>query len=125
MPAHDHPPRPEAFLPLHPLEFQILLTLVEGSAHAYAIVRSIEERQPEWSRILPTNLYRRIWRLEAGGLLVELEHETRSSERRRKYFGITDLGRRVAAAEAARLRDLLQEAGAAGVVPAAPRERAT
>jgi DNA-binding PadR family transcriptional regulator len=103
-------------LPLHPLEFQILLTLVEGVAHAYQIVRQIESRQPEWSRILPTNLYRRIWRLEARGLIEESSGDRHADTRERKYFGITALGRRVAAAEAIRLRDLLLQARAAGVI---------
>jgi DNA-binding PadR family transcriptional regulator len=108
--------QPESHLPLHPLEFQILLTLAEESArHAYAIVRSIEERQPSWSQILPTNLYRRIWRLAAEGLVEETAVDPEPGGRRRKYFAITDLGRAVARAEAARLRRLLSEAERAGV----------
>ena len=110
-------------LPLHPLEFQVLLTLVEGVAHAYQIVQQIESRQPEGARILPTNLYRRIWRLEARGLIVEVDADGDDDTRERKYFSITALGRRVAAAEAARLRDLLLEAKAAGVVPGASGKR--
>jgi DNA-binding PadR family transcriptional regulator len=105
---------PEAHLPLHPLEFQILLALSGGTAHAYAVVRAIEERQPSWSRIHPTNLYRRLWRLEAHGL-VAMERE---DDEGRKHFSLTALGRRVAAAEAGRLRALLLEAEEAGVVPA-------
>ena len=85
--------RPEEHLPLHPLEFQVLLTLVHGKSHAYALVRAIEERQPAWSRIHPTNLYRRIWRLESRGL-VELVPSPRGDDSR-KYFAITPLGRRV------------------------------
>lgn len=107
---------PESHLPLHPLEFQILLTLAEDKAkHAYAIVQSIEERQPAWSQILPTNLYRRIWRLASAGLVEETAADPEPGGRRRKYFTITDLGRAVARAEAARLRRLLSEAERAGV----------
>lgn len=97
---------PEAHLPLHRLELQLLLSLLEGPAHAYAIVRSIEKRQPEWSRILPTNLYRRIWRLEAKSLIAQVDGRDREDSSGRKYFAITELGRRVAAAEAARLREI-------------------
>ena len=107
------PSRPESHLPLHPLEFQILLTLAEGKGHAYAVVRAIEARQPSWSRIHPTNLYRRLWRLESHGL-VAMERE---DEEGRKHFALTALGRRVAVAEAARLRALLLEAAEAGVLP--------
>ena len=103
-------PAPEQHLPLHPLEFQVLLSLTEGVTHAYDIVQRIEARQPEWSQILPTNLYRRIWRLASAGLCEEVEIEASAEERRRKYFAITPLGRRVAQAEARRLRALLQQA---------------
>jgi DNA-binding PadR family transcriptional regulator len=113
----DAPSRSTAkHLPLHPLEFQVLLTLVEGVAHAYEIVRRTEARQPEWSRILPTNLYRRIWRLEARGLIVRASGDREHARRERTYFSLTPLGRRVAEAEAARLRELLQQARAAGVI---------
>ena len=104
------------YLPLHPLEFQILLTLMDGVAHAYRIVRQVETRQPTWNRILPTNLYRRIWRL-AGLALIEEMPGDGETKRRRKHFAITALGRHVAAAEADRLRGLLLEAEAVGVIP--------
>ncbi len=108
---------PEQHLPLHPLEFQVLLSLAEGVTHAYDVVQRIEARQPEWSKILPTNLYRRIWRLASAGLLEEVEPTEPEEERRRKYFAITAMGHRVAQAEADRLRSLLREAAQAGVLP--------
>ena len=88
---------------------------MEGVRHTYDIVKDTEERQPEWNRILPTNLYRRIWRLASAGL-VEVAVEPSPGERSRKYSALTPLGRSVALAEAARLRSLLREAEEAGVV---------
>ena len=116
MGSHKNP-APEQHLPLHPLEFQVLLSLAEGVTHAYDVVQRIEARQPEWNQILPTNLYRRIWRLASGGLLEEVEIDVRAEGRARKYFAITRLGRRVAQAEAYRLRGLLLQAEQAGVLP--------
>ena len=110
-------PAPEQHLPLHPLEFQVLLSLADGVTHAYDIVRRIEARQPEWNQILPTNLYRRIWRLASAGLLEEVEVDASPEERRRKYFAITALGRGVAQAEVTRLQGLLLQAEQAGVLP--------
>ena len=98
------------------MEFQVLLSLAEGVTHAYDVVQRIEARQPEWHKILPTNLYRRIWRLASDGLLEEVEIEAPAEERRRKYFTITALGRRVAEAEANRLRGLILQAEQAGVL---------
>ena len=114
----DEPKKSHAtdYLPLHPLEFQILLALMDGVAHAYHIVRQVEDRQPGWNRIYPTNLYRRIWRLAGLGLIEEVPGEA-DTERQRKYFAITALGREAAAAEASRLRLLLLEAEAVGFVP--------
>ncbi len=109
-------PAPEQHLPLHPLEFQVLLSLAEGVTHAYDVVQRIEARQPEWNQILPTNLYRRIWRLTSAGLLEEVEIDVSADDRPRKYFAITTLGRRVAEAEANRLRGLLVQAEQAGVL---------
>jgi DNA-binding PadR family transcriptional regulator len=108
---------PNDFLPLHPLEFQILLALAECSAHAYAVVCAIEEQQPEGKPILPTNMYRRIWRLVSNGLVEEVQGENADATRPRKHLAITSLGRRVAAAEATRLRSLLLHAEQVGVRP--------
>ncbi len=106
----------ESHLPLHPLEFEILLTLKPGTTHAYSVVQAIEARQPAWSRIQPTNMYRRIWRLEASGLLEAVEAPADETDTRRKYFAITPLGELVAAAEASRLKSLLRTAQEAGVL---------
>ena len=108
---------PEAHIPLHPLEFQILLRLTEGPAHAYAVVCSIEKQQSQGKRILPTNMYRRIWRLVSNGLVREIPGEDDDAERPRKHLAITPLGRRVAVAETTRLRDILLQAKAVGVRP--------
>ncbi len=110
-------PVPEQHLPLHALEFQVLLSLTDGVTHAYDIVRRIEARQPEWSQILPTNLYRRIWRLASAGLVQEVKCGATADARRRKYFEITAVGRQVAEAEATRLRGLVLQAEQAGVIP--------
>ena len=108
---------PEQYLPLHSLEFQVLLSLTDGVTHAYEIVRRIEARQPEWNQILPTNLYRRIWRLASAGLVEEIKDGVQLEARRRRYFAITALGRQVAQAEVTRLRGLLLQAEQAGVMP--------
>jgi DNA-binding PadR family transcriptional regulator len=61
-------------------------------------------------------MYRRIWRLAGLGLIEEVPGEA-DTDRPRKHFAITALGRQVVTAEAARLRGLLMEAEAVGVIP--------
>jgi DNA-binding PadR family transcriptional regulator len=101
----------EAHLPLHPLEFRILLVLLEGPSHGYRIVKAIEERVGSRRRIYPANLYRRIRDLLGKGLIEEAAAPVdEAGDGRRSYVGVSDLGRRVARAEAERLEALVADA---------------
>jgi DNA-binding PadR family transcriptional regulator len=103
---------PEAFLPLHPLEFRILMALLDGPSHGYDIVKTIEAGERHGA-IYPANLYRRIRDLLRRDLVVEVATPRGADpEGRRRYVAITALGRRVARSEAVRLRDLLRDARA-------------
>jgi DNA-binding PadR family transcriptional regulator len=110
---------PAAFLPLHPLEFRILLVLVEAPAHGYRIVKTIEERETDLPSIYPGNLYRRIRDLVGKGLLEEVDPPSEAEvDPRRKYFSPTEAGRAVILAESRRLEALVREAAALGVLSA-------
>ncbi|HEX9885194.1 MAG TPA: helix-turn-helix transcriptional regulator [Longimicrobiales bacterium] len=103
-------PSPDGSLPLHPLEFRILLVLLRGAGHGYRIVKEIEAS--EAGRLYPANLYRRIRNLLGKGLIEETgppEDEV-EPDPRRTYFRVTGLGRDVARAEARRLEELVLEA---------------
>lgn len=113
----DQASDPAAFLPLHPLEFRILLVLLDGPAHGYRIVKEIEEREKELPSIYPGNLYRRIRDLLAKGLLEDADPPSAvEADPRRRYFSPTPLGEAVVKAEARRLEILVQEARALGVI---------
>ena len=101
-------------LPLHPLEARVLVVLTDGPAHGYRLVQLIEERDSSWTTILPANLYRRIRALSARGLIAPVADP--EAPRGRRSFQLTPLGRAVAQAEAARLRDLLADFAAADLV---------
>lgn len=108
---------PIGFLPLHPLEFRILLVLLDGPAHGYRIVKEVEARENEISGIYPGNLYRRIRGLLSKGLLEEVDAPAGSdADPRRKYFIPTSLGAAVAKAEGRRLENLVRDARAVGVI---------
>ena len=104
--------RAEAFLPLHPFDFRILLVLAAEPSHGYRIIRAIEERDGGWKRVFPANLYRRLRDLHARGLVEEVEapEGTPEAERGRRTFGLTALGLAVARAERARLEALVLDA---------------
>jgi hypothetical protein len=80
-------PDPTKYLPLTTAEFQILLSLAGGELHGYAIMQDVAAATQGKVRLGPGTLYRSI-----KGLLV------------------AGLGRRVAAAEAARLDELVIQA---------------
>jgi DNA-binding PadR family transcriptional regulator len=100
------------FLPLHPFELRILLVLATGPAHGYPIIKAIEERDGSWKRVLPGNLYRRLRDMRARGLVEEVDAPKGGpdDERQRRTFGLTELGRRIAVAEARRLDALVADA---------------
>lgn len=105
----------DAFLPLHPLEFHILVALLEGRRHGYAIVKEIESLSQGSDRLFPANLYRRIRRLRDDGLLRPSGEDVSEGGPPRRYFELTELGRHVAALEAHRLRSLVELADRAGL----------
>ncbi len=113
----DPTPHPADFLPLHPLELRILLTLLNGPAHGYRIVKEIEERERTLTAIYPGNLYRRIRDLLSKGLVEDADPPADGdTDPRRRYFRPTALGEAVVRAEAHRLQGLVREARAAGVL---------
>ena len=100
---------PRSFLPLKPLDLQLLLSLAEGERHGYGLVQDITERTDGLVTLEPGNLYRVIKRLLADGLVAETDRRAvpELDDERRRYYRITPLGGRVLAAEVARLQALV------------------
>ena len=105
---------PQALLPLTPALFHVLLALVDGEKHGYAILKEIVRRTDGEVRLSTGTLYGIIRRLEGDGLITESKERPEPSldDERRRYYRLTDFGRRVAAAEAERLKALVAAARA-------------
>ena len=102
------PIRPEAFLPLRPLELLVLAMLAEAPLHGYAIRQAILDHTGDAIEVEAGNLYRHIRRLHAESLIDVTQRGSRADDdERRRYFRLTPLGRRVLAAELERLRTLV------------------
>ena len=103
---------PDTFLPLKPVAFQILLSLADGEQHGYAITQDIGSRTSARMSIEPGNLYRSIRTMLDDGLIEESDRRPTADldDERRRYYRITALGRKVAAAETARLEAMVLEA---------------
>lgn len=110
---------PEALLPLTPAMFEILVALADGERHGYAIMQEVELRTEGKTRIGPGTLYRSIQRLMEDGLITESDERPalETDDERRRYYRITDLGYRVAVAEARRLSELVSMAQAKKLLP--------
>ena len=106
--------RPETFLPLTPVAFEILLALADGEQHGYSIMREVERRSSGAITLHPGTLYRALARLLESGLIAELDDRPDPSQddERRRYYQLTDRGIAVARAEAARLDSQLSAARA-------------
>lgn len=107
MPARRTDPR--LFLPLPPLDFQVLSLLATRALHGYGIVQSSSKAFPDQPTIDIGSLYRIINRMLADGLIQEVDapNDAPADKRVRRYYAVTDFGRAVARAEVARLRALL------------------
>ena len=106
--------RPETFIPLTPVAFEILLALADGEQHGYSVMREVERRSAGAVTLHPGTLYRALARLLEAGLIEELgERPDRAhDDERRRYYRMTDRGRAVARAEALRLESQLSAARA-------------
>ena len=101
------PTDPRNFLPLKPVDLELLLALAGQDLHGYALVQAIAEHTDGLVVLDPGNLYRVIKRLLAEGLIAESDREVVDAGERRKYYRITHLGGRVLAKELDRLRHLV------------------
>jgi PadR family transcriptional regulator, regulatory protein PadR len=100
---------PAAFLPLTPLDFQVLTLLATRELHGYGIVQAADDAFPEQPPLDVGSLYRIIGRMLHDGLIREVAPpEDGPTDRRvRRWYTSTPLGRAVVRAEAARMRALL------------------
>jgi DNA-binding PadR family transcriptional regulator len=100
---------PRGFLPLTPLDFQILTLLAVDALHGYGIVQAAAESFPDQPPLDVGSLYRIISRMLDTRLVREVKPpaDGPTDRRVRRYYAVTELGRAVARAEAHRLRALL------------------
>lgn len=97
----------------------ILTVLLDGPRHGYALMAEVRDLSLGGTiRLGPGTLYGSIKRMLHQGVIVESDHRPdEDDDERRRYYEITPAGRRVAAAEHARLASLLAYTHAAGALP--------
>ena len=95
------------FLPMAPATLHILLALAEEDRHGYGIMQEVQRQSEGRYRLGPGTLYDNLARLLRDGFVAETEQDAR-----RKYYRLTATGRRVLAAEVARLETVVRDARA-------------
>jgi DNA-binding PadR family transcriptional regulator len=107
--------RAEDFLPLKPNWFHVMLSLAKGEQHGYGIMQDVLDRTGGKTRLWPATLYGTLKRLMDEDLIEESGARPTPGldDARRRYYRLTGLGRRVLAAESARLEDLVRMVHAA------------
>ncbi len=110
-------PDPQAELPLTPATFHILLALVGNERHGYSILREVEQGSGGALRLGATTLYRSIKHMLAVGMIAESEErpDPELDDERRRYYRLTEFGRRVLGAETKRLAALVTLAQTKGI----------
>jgi DNA-binding PadR family transcriptional regulator len=111
---------PHTFLPLAPATFHILLALVDGERHGYAITMKVAAATDGRMKLGPGTLYGALKRLLASKLIEESEErpDPAFDDERRRYYRLTARGRAVVQAEVQRLAALVKIARASGLKPA-------
>jgi len=100
----------DAYLPLTPPVFHVLIALADGEKHGYAILKEVEERTGSRVQLSTGTLYAIIKRLLNDGLIQEIDERPDQDDERRRYYALTAFGKKVAAAEAQRMEEMLEGA---------------
>jgi DNA-binding PadR family transcriptional regulator len=95
--------------PMPAASMNLLLALLGGENHGYALMRLVDEQSQGAVRMGPGTLYGTLNRLLADALIVETtEDKDRSGNERRRYYRLTQDGEQVAHRELDRLRTLVK-----------------
>lgn len=94
---------------LNPSLHLILLALMAGDRHGYAIMQAVEGITRGATRLGPATLYTNLKKLLELGFVVEVAErpDPALDDERRRYYRITAQGQTVAAAETRRLEAIV------------------
>jgi DNA-binding PadR family transcriptional regulator len=102
---------PDTYLPLREPTFLILLSLVPGPRHGYAILKEIESLSEGRVKLSTGTLYGAIERLLDQSWIHRVDDPIpNNTNRQRKAYELTELGHTVLNAEVTRLQKLVSMA---------------
>ena len=92
---------------LTPAMHHILLALLEGDRHGYAIMQAIDGISRGEMRLGPGTLYTSIKKLLDAKLIEETDERPDEDDERRRYYRLSSAGREAVLAETRRLSRLV------------------
>jgi DNA-binding PadR family transcriptional regulator len=104
-------------VPLRPAVFHILLALSMGDLHGLGIAEEVEVTTDGTIELGPGTLYRSLKEMAETGLIEDVPAPEEGSDPRRRYYGITEAGRRLVQVEATRLARLVEVARDRDLLP--------
>jgi DNA-binding PadR family transcriptional regulator len=112
-------PIPEGSLPLTPAVLEIMVALGNQERHGYAIMRELRRRTDGVRPLSPATLYRSLKQMEQRGWVAHSEERPKGGidDERRRYYRLTEYGRRVVLAEVERLEGMVGAARSKGLIP--------
>jgi DNA-binding PadR family transcriptional regulator len=109
------PPALPSVGPLSPNDFHLLLVLADGESYGYALLKAMERESRGAVKPDIGSLYRALARMMVSGLVeaaAERPDEAATPGRQRRYYRLTEAGRRALRADALRLHGALELAEA-------------
>lgn len=102
-----------------PAAFHILLSLLDGPRHGYAIMKEVDERTEGEVQLPPGTLYRSLQKMHHDGLVEMLDDPSPDGvhDTRRRSYRLTSLGTEAARSEAERLDRLVAMARSKQLIP--------
>ncbi len=98
---------PSTPIRLTPVFFHILLSVVAASRHGYAIMQDVQQRTGGAVQLGPGSLYWAIKRLVDAKLLEATGAPAKEADSRRRYYRLTQFGRKTLRQEVRVLADIV------------------
>jgi PadR family transcriptional regulator PadR len=112
-------------VPLSATDWHVLVALVEGHLHGYAIMKAVEEESGGAVSAGIGSLYRILSRLMTKGLVDEVDSPkdapTETRGRARRYYRLTEQGHEAVRQESIRMERALDLARHRQLIPESPR----
>jgi DNA-binding PadR family transcriptional regulator len=99
-----------SWLPLSPATLHILLALAGEDRHGYGIIKEAARQSEGHYKLGSGTLYDNLQKLMDRGLVREAAGRSRREDPPRRYYQLTEFGRRVLSADLVRLKSVLREA---------------